>query len=53
MKIIKDNSNKEVKVKCKCCKSKMLIKIKEFNIGMFDRRFIECPICKKDIWVDK
>lgn len=52
MRIIKNNSEKEIKVKCKCCKSKLAIKIKEFHLGMFDRRFIECPICKKDIWID-
>ena len=52
MKIIKDNSNKEVKIKCKYCKSKMLIKIKEFNIGKYNRRYINCPICKQDIWLD-
>lgn len=53
MKILKDNSNKEIKVKCKTCKSKILIKISECEIGMFEKRYIECPVCKKTIWIDK
>lgn len=53
MKIIKDNSNKEIKVKCKTCKSKLLVKMSECLIGMFQLRYIDCPVCKKTIWIDK
>lgn len=53
MKILKDNSNKEIKVKCKTCKSKILVKISECEIGMVGNRYIKCPVCKKTIWIDK
>lgn len=50
MKIIKDNSEKEIKVKCKFCKSKFLIKTKEIKSSFFDEKFVKCPVCGKTIW---
>lgn len=50
MKVIKDNSNKEVKVKCPFCKSKILVKMKDFKKGFASEKYVECPICKTDIW---
>ena len=49
MKIIKDNSNKTIKVTCGHCKSKIAVKIKEFTI-QYGCSVIECPICGQPIY---
>lgn len=51
MKVIKDNSNKEYKVKCKYCKSKIRYAVKEIKRGMMSRPYIECPVCEHIIWL--
>ena len=49
MKVIKDNSNKKVKVKCTHCKSKIKVKINEFT-KQYGCYFIVCPICKEHVY---
>ena len=52
MKIIKDNSKKTVRLKCRVCRSVILVKFMELKTGFANRKYIECPICKSDIWKD-
>lgn len=49
MKVIKDNYNKVIKVKCNWCKSKIAAKIKEFQ-KEYGCYYIICPICKERIY---
>ena len=51
MKVLKDNSNKKRKAKCKGCKSVIEYTMAELNRGMFERPYIDCPVCKKTIWL--
>lgn len=51
MRVIKDNSNKEIKVKCKNCKSKIAVKRIEIRQGAI-YKYVDCPVCKNTIWID-
>ena len=52
MKVIKDNSNKTKRVKCKNCKSIFKVKLIEFTIGFAGRKFVNCPVCKYENWIN-
>ena len=49
MKIIKNNSNKNIKVTCNNCKSKISAKIMDFK-KEYGCYFIECPVCEERIY---
>jgi DNA-directed RNA polymerase subunit RPC12/RpoP len=47
MKIIKDNSQKEYKVKCKYCRSKFSFSPIEIIYYLGNIKEVECPACKR------
>ena len=53
MKVIKDNTKKGKRIKCKFCKSKIIvtpIDLKKDIIGCM--KWCYCPCCGNKIWID-
>lgn len=48
MRIISKDKNERI-VKCKCCNSEIAYKMSEAFTGLFDVKYISCPVCKEDI----
>lgn len=46
--VVKDKSNKKIKVVCKFCRSVLKIPMKEFKSGIGDTRFYTCPVCNTE-----
>lgn len=54
MRVIKDNSTKELIVKCRNCTSSIAYTVNEMRIKWgTGKRFIVCPCCKEDITVHR
>lgn len=46
--VIKDKSNKKIKVVCKFCGSVLKIPVKEFKSGFGYTKFYTCPVCNTE-----
>lgn len=46
--VVKDKSNKKIKVVCKFCRSTLKVPVKEFKTGFGDMKYYTCPACNTE-----